>query len=247
MPLSVHNGTTPIAADLAVVTIAMAGFQASALVESLRIAGRWHGPIYVLADSCDPGPVLTSDVAVVRVLKSQARDPLAAKVWKTRVFELVSEARVLFLDSDVQVMRPLPPFILTGPWASGCNAYFTHERWFVRDTTWNSGAALFDRRLSHVLLTAWRSSIASRRFVRDQHALKAVLQNGSHRHFTACQMPIDQVRVRYEADVVNHVWSAVAPRLYVANAPLFVHYTHEKRNVNKSTCGCARQLGAQGC
>ena len=68
---------------------------------------------------------MPSYVKVVDALSSPAKDSLAAKIWKTKVFEVVSEPRVLFLDSDIQVTRPLPPFLLKGPWAHGCNVYFT--------------------------------------------------------------------------------------------------------------------------
>ena len=184
---------------------------------------------------------MPSYVKVVDALSSPAKDSLAAKIWKTKVFEVVSEPRVLFpwlfLDSDMQVTRPLPPFLLKGPWAHGCNVYFTHERWFVKDSAWNSGVVLLDRRMSHAFLAAWRREIASYRYVRDQYALMAVLQNGtSRRQFIACQMPTEQVKVRYELDILNHVWARVAPRHYASHAPPFVHYTHEKTNVKS----CAR-------
>ena len=107
----------------------------------------------------------------------------------------------------------------------------------MKDSAWNSGVVLLDRRMSHGFLAAWRREIASYRYVRDQYALMAVLQNGtSRRQFIACQMPTEQVKVRYEVDILNHVWARVAPRHYASHAPPFVHYTHEKTNVKS----CAR-------
>ena len=140
---------------LAVVTIAMGGYQATELSFSLRGAGEFTGPFYVLSDSCGPGR-LAPETRVVRVSSAglPQSDPTSqatkscthAKIWKTRVFEVVNEGRVLFLDSDIRVRRPLPRFLLEDDWGSGCDASFTHNRASSsRHTYWNTGVALFEQ------------------------------------------------------------------------------------------------------
>jgi hypothetical protein len=111
-----------------VATIALNGFDSRALVASLRGPGRWRGDVVVLGDRCSPGPPEGPVGArYVLALEEGADDDdtapkdggvlsraLTAKALKTRLFELAaptSSSSVLYLDSDIEVNRPLAPFL----------------------------------------------------------------------------------------------------------------------------------------
>jgi hypothetical protein len=136
----------------AIVTVAMCGFNANEMVESVRKAGEWKGPIYVITDTpdaenkelCTPVDVrghhpdfLNQEEfeAYKQGIKSQ-NPSLYSKWHKTQIFRLLPKTinTVLFIDADMMAQQPLakswlPSLAKMDP---NCDYGAYHERFYTK-------------------------------------------------------------------------------------------------------------------
>ncbi|EOD18810.1 hypothetical protein EMIHUDRAFT_464079 [Emiliania huxleyi CCMP1516] len=135
--------------EVVAVVIASNGYTANYTINTLLTAGRWEGPIYVVGEHCErrvaPGEADAAGCASETwqrpdLLPAGAPSrALGAKAIKTRLLDVaVGAKRVLYLDSDILVQRPLATSAFGAllrrrdAWSPGCEAYFERERTFVR-------------------------------------------------------------------------------------------------------------------
>ena len=220
---------------LTIATIATRGFDARALVESLRGVGDFKGDIVVLSDGCSPEPdgaryVVLDGLAPASIGKSMTT-ALEAKTHKTRLFELAaptSSSSILYIDADVEANQPLEPFLerLRVAQASRdldgeppCEAWFNYERWWHRwkqGHSWQGGFFFLpSAAVSGRFLDAWGAAIASGPADGlDQSALARALF-AAEPPLEVCELP------RGDMSYVPDIWSALAgPR-----ATTFTHWT----------------------
>src|SRR5699024_2652760 len=105
------SAPTPVPAQgfeqLAVVTIAMTPKYQDwclSMIDSVRVAGAYAGPIYVVTE--DPLPFVGLD-NVHPIVVPATRHRLVIKGFKPRLANWVDARYLLFLDADVIVTRPL--------------------------------------------------------------------------------------------------------------------------------------------
>lgn len=103
--------------------------------------------------SCWRCALRCQDATYIKVPSTRTR--IAAKKYKTRVFELTQAKRVLYLDADMLVNHPLDAFLVSiGPWNPSCDAYMFAERWYTA-SDFNSGTIYLDSERSKALLDDW--------------------------------------------------------------------------------------------
>ena len=178
----------------AVVTIATGKYSATRLIFTLRNAGQFDQPIYVVTDNPDEvlkhggvplhlhdwGPTFESDE-----LRAKWENSEIAKVkwYKTQFFHMVPKDTniVLFLDADVEINKPLTPFQIKVATYNAdldmtkCTSYCFKERLDTVDSH-NSGTCVYFRGASSELLDEWSSEILTGVHVRDQLALDTTLK-----------------------------------------------------------------------
>lgn len=138
----------------AIVTVAMCGYDAKEMVQSLRSAGEWTGPIYVLTDAphaedplqCTPIDVrgnhptfLTNPNEFEDYKTALGRwNALYSKWHKTQIFKLIPESvqTVLFMDADMVAQRSLVESSWLGQVESQitdptCELITYPERWYT--------------------------------------------------------------------------------------------------------------------
>jgi hypothetical protein len=138
----------------AIVTVAMCGFNANEMVQTLRTKGEWKGYIYVLTDTPDQENSDLVTIIDVRnnhptFLNSQEFNlykggleeynrELWSKWHKTQIFKLLPETvhTVLFMDADMLAQKPLSSGWLQGIELSihnpQCELTLNPERWYTR-------------------------------------------------------------------------------------------------------------------
>lgn len=206
-------------------TIATGGYRADALVTSLRDVhrGDWRGPVYVYSDGCAPPIPMTQQINVSHATR------LHAKRLKMHVLEDTSPQfkYVLFLDSDIQLSRPIQLFFdAMPPWEDTCDAYMPHDVWYSNRFVYNAGMIVLRRTTSERFLQAWLNATESSEYVgnKDQPALAALIESGAA---TICTLP-DKL-LHYSTSVLSR-WSAYTS--------VFTHYLTKKTNVRQ-----CKQLG----
>ena len=225
----------------AVVTIATGKYSAARLISTLRNAGRFDRPIYVVTDNPDEvlkrggvplhlhdwEPTFESDE-----LRAKWENSKIAKVkwYKTQFFNMVPEDTntVLFLDADVEINKPLTPFQMKVATYNAdldttkCTSYCFKERLNTVDSH-NSGTCVYFRGASSELLDQWSSEILTGAHIRDQLALDATLKKTG---LKMCDLP-SKMHYYTAATLWSWVSNMLSGRQMEKHA-IFVHATSHK-------------------
>lgn len=169
---------TPVDAQgfeqLAVVTIAMTPkYQdwALSMIDSVRLAGGYEGPIYVVTE--DPSPFAHVDnVHPVVVPATQHR--LVVKGFKPRLATWVKARYLLFLDADVIVTQPLRQWYQTALNALATTPMLAYPASNPVPGSYHGGIWLAERERAKPLLMKWLARIRSGYHDSDQVCLKRV-------------------------------------------------------------------------
>ena len=138
----------------AIVTVAMCGFNANEMVESVRKAGDWKGPIYVITDTPDaenkelctpvdvrghhPDFLNQEDFEAYKKGIKRLNPSLYSKWHKTQIFQLLPKTihTALFIDADMMAKQPLATSwlpslakIIDDP---NCDYGAYHERFYTK-------------------------------------------------------------------------------------------------------------------
>jgi hypothetical protein len=150
----IHNPSIKKTSLDAIVTVAMCGYDAREMVQSLRSAGEWTGPIYVLTDAphaedpvqCTPidvrgnHPTFLNNPNEFQDYKTALDrwNALYSKWHKTQIFQLIPESvqTVLFMDADMLAQRSLTESSWLGQVESliadpSCELITYPERWYT--------------------------------------------------------------------------------------------------------------------
>mmetsp|Transcript_9594 Transcript_9594/g.12449 ORF Transcript_9594/g.12449 Transcript_9594/m.12449 type:complete len:276 (-) Transcript_9594:556-1383(-) len=231
--------------QLTVVTIATGGYSPNLLIDSLYEDGQWRNAV-VIADDCIENIVKPGYGRISRVPRPAS--VMETKTLKAKAFEHVSSQRVLFMDSDIVVKKPLKIFIQKIPkWKKGCDLYMQIypllpllPRRFSFSTTltplvrkfdpafweWNSGIILMDRTHSAKLLEEWGKLIESGDFRMDQLALQHLLK--SNKNFHLCALPEECL---FPASIAGKVGQRLS-----LSSPTFIHMTSYNKAKYKARC-----------
>lgn len=153
-------------------------------IASLRETGRWSGPIYVITDRDDGWPSLRDGYGATIVHVEAQASKLAIHSFKCKMFEVLPAAvrRVLYMDADIVVSRPLVDFFtyldvdLSSHGSEHNMGFFrdsgSHFWGFCTDCDyWHGGVMLATREQSEPCLHKWCEAIHSGKFKADQPAL----------------------------------------------------------------------------
>ena len=203
--------------QVTIATIAMRGYDARDLVQSLRGPGQFQGDIVVITDGCSP------EVLGARTLNvGMVEGPLAAKRLKTRLFDLIapeSDTAVLFMDADIVANRAIGSFFVAVRQAlvleehvgveTPCSAWFNRERaWQAhrQGHVWQGGFFFLPSQLqSEVVLRAWQHEIdALPPGSLDQTALVRALAKAP-KELRVCKLPSD---MSFVPDLWSTIWGA---------------------------------------
>jgi hypothetical protein len=138
----------------AIVTVAMCGFNANEMVESVRKAGEWKGPIYVITDTpdaenkelCTPVDVRGHHPDFLNQEEFEAykkgierlNPSLYSKWHKTQIFQLLPKTinTALFIDADMMARQPLAkswlPSLAKIIGDPNCDYGAYHERFYTK-------------------------------------------------------------------------------------------------------------------
>ena len=225
----------------AVVTIATGKYSATRLISTLRKAGRFDRPIYVVTDDPD---VVESHGAIPLLVhdfepsfesdekRANWENSKIAKVkwYKTQIFNMLPEESntVLFLDADVEIHKSLAPFeikvasykeTLT---STKCTSYCFKERLDSEDS-YNSGTCVYFRDASSELLHEWGREILTGAHIRDQLALDATLKRTG---LKMCNLPS---KMHYYTAATWWTWFGnVLSGGQMQRHAIFVHATSHK-------------------
>lgn len=136
------------------------------LIRTLRRYGGFDGAVHLVTDRPDAYRGLPG----VHPIQARADDATAAKLYKTQILDWVPGDRVVYLDVDVLVGRPLLPWwqAIDGFWERRQLAAFPEPR--LEGEPYHSGVLAIDRVASAPLLARWESALQTRHR-RDQPAL----------------------------------------------------------------------------
>ena len=79
---------------IGIITIATGGYDATDLVKSIRVNGKWINNVYVYTDTCTSSPNNTIIIESPNVRRS-----LDSKILKTQILKDTVEKYILYLDS----------------------------------------------------------------------------------------------------------------------------------------------------
>lgn len=159
-------------------------------VASLRSTGGWRGPVYVLTDRSDGWPSLRDGYNVDVIHVDGGGSKLAIHSFKCKMFDVLPSevGRVLYMDADIIVSRPLTQFFNYLAEHAATHGDAQHMGFF-RDSGghfwgfcnecdyWHGGVMLATRTVSEPCLHVWCSAIASGRFPADQPALDYISEH----------------------------------------------------------------------
>lgn len=200
------------ASNIGIVTIATNGFDAIRLVKTIRENGKFKGDVFVLGDDCSERP---KDATYIKVPQPDGRQ--GAKHLKQEVFELTGAQRLLYMDADMVVNKPLDDFFAAiGPWDPSCSAYMFKERWYTA-SDFNAGTDLLDKVHSAEWMAAWKADIeAHPEYNRDQFALRDIMATGKYQ---LCPLPPE---ITFVADLFSRY------SLRGIHSKTFTHWTSAK-------------------
>lgn len=145
---------------------------AKSMIETLRSAGDFSGPIHILTDNPEQFrglPAITTTLTT-----NPGADLLEIKKLKTGLLDIVDAEYVLYLDVDVLVGAPLRDWFnkVEAPLADYAAATFPQAG--KEGEPFHTGVMLLTRRASKDL-AAWREVLDSGHFDRDQPAFAAAV------------------------------------------------------------------------
>lgn len=138
------------------------------LIASLRAAGEYTGPIYVVTEQPEDFAQL-NNVEPIRV--AATRHQLVAKTCKTFLADWVPQRYVLYIDADILVGRPITQWCRAGKALSETRAALFYPDPSERQLPFHGGLILINSQLAKPLLHEWRQCLASGRYRQDQEAL----------------------------------------------------------------------------
>lgn len=141
---------------------------ARTLIASLRAAGDYHGPIYVVTEKPDDFDDL-DNVEPIRV--AGTRHQMVAKTCKTFLTDWVPQRYVLYIDADILVGRPITQWCRAAITEVQTRAALFYPDPSERKLPFHGGLILMNSQLASPLLTEWRRRLAGGHYRQDQEAL----------------------------------------------------------------------------
>eukprot|EP00924_Labyrinthula_sp_SR-Ha-C_P004867 snap_masked-scaffold_1-processed-gene-14.17-mRNA-1 protein AED:1.00 eAED:1.00 QI:0/0/0/0/1/1/2/0/302 len=203
-------------AQMEIVAISTRGYSAEKFLDSLIHKGNWpKEKTNLILDNCFSLAENNQYAQMAKIVKiKQPRSVMKAKQIKTRVFDLIAQDFLFYMDSDLLVQRPIEqinPF----HWSEKCSIYMPNYPIFpfrgrfrniipspvsnlVTSLTlrvdsnyskFNSGMMFLSRKHSLDLLQKWQEEINTGKHDMDQKALKSVLEK--NKSFNICNIPDD--------------------------------------------------------
>ena len=164
----------PAFPDVAVATIAVSPLYHDwclSMIDSLRQPGGFAGPVYVATE--DPTP-FDAIPGVYPVVVPPTPSSLVIKTLKPLLHQWLREPRLLFLDADVLVARPLAPWLVESLPALESTPVLTFPDVKPVPGSYHTGVLLSSRERALPLMRRWRRTLRSGRFHIDQGALKSI-------------------------------------------------------------------------
>lgn len=138
------------------------------LIASLRAAGEYHGPIYVVTETPDDFAGL-DHVEPIRV--AATRHQMVAKTCKTFLADWVPQRYVLYVDADIVVGRPITQWCRAAINDAETRAALFYPDPSERKLPFHGGLILMNSQLVTPLLVEWRRRLAGGCYRQDQEAL----------------------------------------------------------------------------
>ena len=141
------------------------------MIDSLRGVGNFHGPVYVVTE--DPRPFEgLENVLTVKVPYTRYR--LVAKSCKQLLLDWVFEPKMLYIDADVVIARPLKPWYDRARVKLDQKPLVLYTCSMPTEGAYHGGLMLADRERVRPFFDQWLKLIRTGRYMFDQESLLSI-------------------------------------------------------------------------